>query len=47
VASGLEPGLASSEGYKGMTGVDFFVVTTLVPNEDGLLKPGMSGPPRS
>ena len=43
VASGIEPGLASSEGYKGMTGVDFYAVTTLVPNEDGLLKPGMSG----
>jgi len=42
-ASAMEPGLAPPETYKGMTGVDFYAVTALVPNLDGRLKSGMSG----
>lgn len=42
-ASAIEPGLAPAETYQGMSGVDFYVVTALVPNRDGRLKPGTSG----
>ena len=42
-ASRAEPGLVPVEGYKGLTGVDFYGVTALVPNTDGRLKAGMSG----
>ncbi len=42
-ASGMEPGLAPIEGYKGMTGMDFYAVTALVPNADGQFRLGMSG----
>ena len=42
-ASAIEPGLAPKETYQGMSGVDFYAVTALVPNRDGRLKPGMSG----
>ncbi len=42
-ASGMEPGLAPVEGYKGLTGVDFYGVTALIPNPDGQLRAGMSG----
>lgn len=42
-ASRMEAGLAPSEGYKGLTGVDFYGVTALVSNADSRLRPGMSG----
>ena len=42
-ASGMEPGLAPVEGYKGLTGMDFYGVTALVPNADGQLRAGTSG----
>lgn len=42
-ASGMEPGLAPVEGYKGLTGRDFYGVTALVPNADGQLRAGTSG----
>jgi putative peptide zinc metalloprotease protein len=42
-ASRIEPGLVPVEGYKGLTGVDFYGVTALVPNTDGRLRAGMSG----
>jgi putative peptide zinc metalloprotease protein len=42
-ASRIEPGLAPVEGYKGLTGVDFYGVTALVPNGDGRIRAGMSG----
>ena len=42
-ASGMEPGLAPVEGYKGLTGRDFYGVTALVPNADGQLRAGASG----
>jgi putative peptide zinc metalloprotease protein len=42
-ATTLEPGLAPAEGYKGMTGVDFYSVTALVDNADGRFRIGMSG----
>jgi len=42
-ASGMEPGLAAVEGYKGLTGMDFYGVTALVPNADGQLRAGTSG----
>jgi putative peptide zinc metalloprotease protein len=42
-ASLIEPGLVPVEGYKGLTGVDFYGVTALVPNADGRLRAGMSG----
>jgi putative peptide zinc metalloprotease protein len=42
-SSDLEPGLAPAEAYKGMSGVEFYAVTALVPNTDGELRPGMSG----
>jgi putative peptide zinc metalloprotease protein len=43
LASGIEPGLAPVEGYKGLTGLDFYGVTALVPNPDGQLRAGLSG----
>ena len=43
LASGMEPGLAPVEGYKGLTGLDFYGVTALVPNPDGQLRVGVSG----
>ncbi|MGA8212965.1 MAG: HlyD family efflux transporter periplasmic adaptor subunit [Candidatus Sulfotelmatobacter sp.] len=43
LASGIEPGLAPVEGYKGLTGMDFYGVTALVPNPDGQLRAGLSG----
>jgi putative peptide zinc metalloprotease protein len=42
-ASAMEPGLAPAETYQGMSGGGFYAVTALVPNPDGVLKPGMSG----
>lgn len=42
-ASGMEPGLAPVEGYKGLTGMDFYGVTAFVPNADGQLRAGTSG----
>jgi putative peptide zinc metalloprotease protein len=42
-ASGMEPGLAPVEGYKGLTGMVFYAVTALVPNPDGKLRAGTSG----
>ena len=42
-ASRIEPGLAPVEGYKGLTGEDFYAVTALLPNADGRLKAGISG----
>jgi len=42
-ASRMEIGLAPVEGYQGLTGVDFYGVTALVPNADGRLRCGMSG----
>jgi multidrug resistance efflux pump len=42
-ASRMEVGLVPTEGYKGLTGVDFYGVTALVPNADGRLRAGMSG----
>jgi len=42
-ASGMEAGLAPVEGYKGLTGMDFYGVTALVPNPDGQLRAGISG----
>jgi putative peptide zinc metalloprotease protein len=43
LASGIEPGLAPVEGYKGLVGLDFYGITALVPNADGQLRAGMSG----
>jgi len=42
-ASRIEPGLAPLEGYKGLTGVDFYGVTALLPNADGRFRAGTSG----
>jgi putative peptide zinc metalloprotease protein len=42
-ASTMEPGLTHAESYKGLTSLDFYGVTALVPNADGRLRIGMSG----
>jgi putative peptide zinc metalloprotease protein len=42
-ASDIEPGLVPLEGYKGLTGMDFYGVMALLPNADGRLRAGMSG----
>jgi hypothetical protein len=39
----MEPGLVPFQGYKGLTGVDFYGVTALVPNAGGRMRAGMSG----
>jgi len=42
-AARIEPGLVPQEGYKGLTGIDFYGVTAVVPNAGGRLKIGMPG----
>jgi putative peptide zinc metalloprotease protein len=42
-ATRIEPGLVPLEGYKGLTGVDFYGVTALLRNSDGRLRVGMTG----
>jgi len=39
----IEPGLVPAEGYKGLTGVDFYGVTALLQNSAGGLRVGMAG----
>jgi multidrug resistance efflux pump len=42
-SSEMEPGLLPIENYKGITGQNFYVVTAVLPNAEGLLRPGMAG----
>jgi putative peptide zinc metalloprotease protein len=42
-SSDMQPGLLAIENYKGVTGQSFYVVTALLPNQDGDLRPGMTG----
>jgi putative peptide zinc metalloprotease protein len=42
-SSELAPGFAQQEKYKGIAPPSYYVATVLVPNDSGMLRPGMSG----
>jgi len=42
-SSDIQPGLLAIENYKGVTGQNFYVVTALLPNQEGNLRSGMTG----